>query len=89
MYRSKATKLMGRPRLVAANDGRPESFLIKRLRQVGDFDRACLVGQSPDESALFESRDQAMNPGLRCQFEFLAHFFVGRNNAIGLNPFVN
>jgi hypothetical protein len=59
------------------------------LRHLDDLERAGPVRQAPDEAALLERRDQAVDARLRLEIERVLHLVEGRGHAGVLHPLVD
>ncbi len=54
---------------------------VAEFGQPQDFDGSGAIGEPPDEAALLERHNQAMNSGFRAQIERFLHFVEGRRHA--------
>ncbi len=60
-----------------------------KLGQLDHLDGAGAVGQAPDEAALLERGDQAMDARFRAQVERVLHLVEGGRHAAFLQPFAD
>jgi hypothetical protein len=85
MHRLKRHGTTWRIDLVALDDLGREALLFHCLGQFDDFDRAGAVGQTADEAALLQRRDQAVDARLRPQFELFLHFVERGGHTVHLH----